>query len=145
VNPFTYRGHDFYLSNTTTTVRRWGREVTRWIIACDGDYGWRAGFHDRPTTVAEAKEHLRYKMGVGEFARGTLTYWIERLDDGSFRRFEQEMFPDGTAGDWFETTASFLPRDLELNATLGESEGLPIAEIAPVSGTVVATGWVFAT
>jgi hypothetical protein len=40
--------------------------VIRWIIECDGPYGWRAGFQDRPTTIKEAKEHLRYKMGVGD-------------------------------------------------------------------------------
>jgi hypothetical protein len=64
--PFTYMGHHFQLSNTTTTKRRWGRDVIRWIIECDGPYGWRAGFQDRPTTIKEAKEHLRYKMGVGD-------------------------------------------------------------------------------
>ena len=90
MKPFTYQGHKFYLSSTTTTVRQRGREVNRWIIACDGPYGWRAGFNDRPTTIAQAKEHLRskirakrhaaavavaeaqehlrYLMGVGEYA-----------------------------------------------------------------------------
>ena len=68
MKPFTYRGHEFYLSSTTTTVRQRGREVVRWIIACDGPYGWWAGFNDRPTTIAEAKEHLRYLMGGGEYA-----------------------------------------------------------------------------
>jgi hypothetical protein len=69
VKPFTYMGHSFQLSDTTTTVRQNGREVIRWIVECDGPCGWRAGFQDRPTTIEEAKEHLRYRMGVGEYAQ----------------------------------------------------------------------------
>jgi hypothetical protein len=69
MTPFIYMGHRFQLSNTTTTVRWNGREVIRWIIECDGPHGWRAGFQDRPTTIQEAKEHLRYQMGVKEFSR----------------------------------------------------------------------------
>lgn len=72
-----------------------------------------------------------------------LAYWIERLDDGSLRLFEQEHFADGSAGHYIEMTSSYLPEDLELKASGGEMEGLPIAEILPVAGTVVATGWVF--
>ncbi len=72
-----------------------------------------------------------------------LAYWIERLDDGSLRLFEQEHFADGGAGPYIDMTSSYLPEDLELKASGGEMEGLPIAEILPVAGTVVATGWVF--
>ena len=59
---FTYLGHEFRESSTTTIVRVQGRERIRWIIECVGPCGWRAGFHYRPTTIREAKELLRSRL-----------------------------------------------------------------------------------
>jgi len=62
VNGFTYLGHTFRLSNTTTYVRVGGRERIRWSIECEGPHGWRAGFAFRPTTIREARALLRSRI-----------------------------------------------------------------------------------
>lgn len=78
---FTYLGHKFSESTTTTSVRVGGREQIRWIIECDGPHGWRAGFHHRPTTIREAKELLRSR--IEDFENGirppsAFEQWVDR-------------------------------------------------------------------
>lgn len=60
---FTYRDHEFSLSNVTTSVNN----QIKWIIQCAGPHGWRAGFFPHnPTSIGQARSDLDLRIGLAE-------------------------------------------------------------------------------